>query len=347
MKKFTYAAIIFILSVIMLFPPAADAATTFKDVPNNHQFKNEIEYLVEIGAISGKGGKFNPDKNVTRGQAAKIIAEALNMPLINPKTPTFSDVSRKHDFYKHIETLAARGIISGSNGRFNPNGTLKRTHMAKIIANGMDLRKQSNKSFSDVSKKSEFYPYIDKLATVGITTGCGGKKFCPNQNVTRGQIAAFISRGLNNWLSSHELVFDRGLKLGMTQEQVIAIEGKPSRRDENTLEYDWVAHSEFGASLLLYFSNNKLDHIIIDWNIEGLKIEDSEEYFTMIVAFIFYEQFGSPKKYVTKWKDQGGYETLYAEWDLGKGTTYRVEMATEPGRKKFYFSTNLFNPNLN
>src|SRR5699024_4225627 len=130
------------------------------------------------------------------------------------------------------------------------------------------------------------------------------------------------------------------------QEQVIAIEGKPSRRDENRLEYDWVAHSEFGASLLLYFSNNKLDHIIIYLNIDDLvDFGGSEEYFNAIVGFIYNPAFGKPTDGVYEWKDHGGFETLYTEWNLGGGNFYKVEMATEPGREKVYFSSSMYTIN--
>ncbi len=40
---------------------------------------------------------------------------------------------------------------------------------------------------------------IDKLAMAGVTLGCnppGSDRFCPGNNVTRGQIAAFLFRAL-------------------------------------------------------------------------------------------------------------------------------------------------------
>lgn len=345
MKRISYVIAVIIGTLLLILPSTAEASS-FKDVRDNHTFFREITHLVSLGALNGyPDGTFKPENKVTRGQAAKIITEALNMPLKNPKNPTFRDVSRNHDFYRHIETLAAHGIISGSGGRFKPQGSLTRAQMAKIVSNSMRLTKTSNRTFTDVSKKDEFYPFIDKLAATGITTGCGAKKFCPNRTVTRGQISAFISRGLEKWLSSDEFVFDRGLKIGMTQAQVIALEGQPTYRDPDRLEYEWVAHTEFGAELLLYFTNNKLDHIIIYFNIDGLEMIDTEEYFNQIVGFLYNPRYGTPTDGNYKWKDQGGYETLFAEWTLGKGEFYKVEMSTEPGRKKYYFSSNRFSTN--
>ena len=42
-----------------------------------------------------------------------------------------------------------------------------------------------------------FFGDILWLAEAGITSGCGGNRFCPNDPVARGQMAAFLARALN------------------------------------------------------------------------------------------------------------------------------------------------------
>jgi hypothetical protein len=37
-------------------------------------------------------------------------------------------------------------------------------------------------------------PWIDQFAAQGITTGCGGGNYCPENNVTRAEMAVFIDR---------------------------------------------------------------------------------------------------------------------------------------------------------
>ena len=37
---------------------------------------------------------------------------------------------------------------------------------------------------------------IEALAASGITSGCGGTSYCPDNPVTRGQMAAFLVRAL-------------------------------------------------------------------------------------------------------------------------------------------------------
>jgi len=47
--------------------------------------------------------------------------------------------------------------------------------------------------FSDVPDSNIFHADIDAVADAGVTTGCAAGKYCPNDNVTRGQMAAFMN----------------------------------------------------------------------------------------------------------------------------------------------------------
>ena len=42
----------------------------------------------------------------------------------------------------------------------------------------------------------------------GITTGCGGTRFCPNAAVTRNQMASFIARALDLPPATHDYFSD-------------------------------------------------------------------------------------------------------------------------------------------
>jgi hypothetical protein len=49
--------------------------------------------------------------------------------------------------------------------------------------------------FTDVPDSHLFHDDINWIYSRRITTGCGGLNFCPDANVTRGQMAAFMRRG--------------------------------------------------------------------------------------------------------------------------------------------------------
>jgi len=51
-------------------------------------------------------------------------------------------------------------------------------------------------TFADVPTTHLFYQYIEALAAAGITSGCGGGNFCPDANLTRGQMAVFLAKAL-------------------------------------------------------------------------------------------------------------------------------------------------------
>ncbi len=51
-------------------------------------------------------------------------------------------------------------------------------------------------TFLDVPTSHPFFRFIEALASAGITSGCGGGNYCPDDPITRGQMAVFISRAL-------------------------------------------------------------------------------------------------------------------------------------------------------
>ncbi|HEY6506523.1 MAG TPA: S-layer homology domain-containing protein, partial [Vicinamibacterales bacterium] len=109
----------------------------------------------------------------------------------------FSDVPSSHKFATAINRLATAGITFGcGGGRFCPNGLVTRGQMAAFITRGFHLTATSSVHFSDVPSSHKFATAINRLATAGITAGCGGSRFCPDGIVTRGQMAAFLQRAL-------------------------------------------------------------------------------------------------------------------------------------------------------
>jgi ribosomal protein L30/L7E len=113
---------------------------TFTDVPTTHTFYQYIETAAHEGLVSGySDGTFRPENNVTRGQLSKIVVEAAGWPLLNPPTPTFSDVPPLSPFYQHIETAYSHSIISGySDGTFRPGNPATRGQIAKIVHNALE-----------------------------------------------------------------------------------------------------------------------------------------------------------------------------------------------------------------
>lgn len=51
-------------------------------------------------------------------------------------------------------------------------------------------------TFGDVPTGHPFFQFIEALAASGITGGCGSGNYCPDNPVTRGQMAVFIAKAL-------------------------------------------------------------------------------------------------------------------------------------------------------
>jgi S-layer family protein len=51
-------------------------------------------------------------------------------------------------------------------------------------------------TFGDVPTTNGFFQFVEALAASGITGGCGGGNFCPDNPVTRGQMAVFLAAAL-------------------------------------------------------------------------------------------------------------------------------------------------------
>lgn len=112
----------------------------------------------------------------------------------------FDDDTNQHA--SAIEAIAAAGITRGCNPplntRFCPDGQVSRGEMAAFLTRALSLPDQGSAEFLDTAA-SVFATDIDRIAAAGITKGCNppaNNRFCPTEPVTRGQMAAFLARGL-------------------------------------------------------------------------------------------------------------------------------------------------------
>ena len=57
----------------------------------------------------------------------------------------------------------------------------------------------ASQRFPDVLPSNPFYAFIERMAVLQITSGCGGGNYCPTNTVLRDQMAAFIIRGIGEF----------------------------------------------------------------------------------------------------------------------------------------------------
>lgn len=72
----------------------------------------------------------------------------------------------------------------------------------------MPVMVSASHQFSDVPTSNTYHASIARLYGARLTGGCTATKFCPDANVTRGQMAAFLNRGLGRAAGGQFGTFD-------------------------------------------------------------------------------------------------------------------------------------------
>jgi hypothetical protein len=104
------------------------AAPRYNDVPLNHPASKAIEYLSDLGIVTGyTDGSFHPGATVTRAQFAKMLVVTMQWGIIKPLDARFTDVPPDSWMFPYVETAVARGAMTGfSDGTFEPALPLSR-----------------------------------------------------------------------------------------------------------------------------------------------------------------------------------------------------------------------------
>ncbi len=98
-----------------------------------------------------------------------------------------------------IVQLWDAGITNGCTDElFCPERPLSRAQMATFLARVLGLEPIDQPTFVDVAEDSVHAPSINAVAAAGITVGCdtAGSLFCPEEVVSRAQMASFLARAL-------------------------------------------------------------------------------------------------------------------------------------------------------
>ena len=109
----------------------------------------------------------------------------------------FFDVPAGHPFHDHIVELARAEITAGcGSGNYCPSDPVTRAQMSVFLlkgAHGADwIPDNVGSYFNDVPPGSFAAEWINYCAYQSITTGCGTYIYCPDNPVTRAQMAVFI-----------------------------------------------------------------------------------------------------------------------------------------------------------
>jgi Tol biopolymer transport system component len=190
----------------VLGPPPGGACThDFTDVDSSNIFEASICWLAEEGITLGcnppVNDRFCPTGFVTRGQMAAFLVRALGY-----ADDGGGDLFVDDDdsvFELAIDRLRTAGVTLGCNppvnDRFCPDDRVTRGQMAAFLVRALGYADDGGGDLFVDDDNSVFELAIDRLGTARVTLGCNppvNDRFCPNDNVTRQQMAAFLKRAL-------------------------------------------------------------------------------------------------------------------------------------------------------
>ena len=170
---------------------------TFPDV-ENHWSKESVNYLVGKGAIAGNpDGTFTPDREVTRGEAATMMAKILNLKIEDGAKPTYKD-AQNHWATKYIAAVEKVGVIKGKgDGTFDPDGKIDRASIASMLVGAYKF--DTKVSGTVETKFADLNDHWGKekaniLVALGISKGTTSTTWEPTKTVTRAEAAQFIAK---------------------------------------------------------------------------------------------------------------------------------------------------------
>ena len=149
-------------------------------------------------------GENGAEERVTSAQAREKCGKAgMSM--------DFSDVSGS-EYEDAINALAAYRIVFGDKGAFRPDDTMTRAEVCALLAQALDVYSSADGYFTDVPKGSWYASSVNAMASLGLVSGVGDRKFAPNATMTQeefitvlGRLVEFLNLDARAYLDEHPL----------------------------------------------------------------------------------------------------------------------------------------------
>ncbi|MGE6590066.1 N-acetylmuramoyl-L-alanine amidase [Bacillus mycoides] len=218
MKNRIIAAGVIAASILSYSSSSFAQTKTFPDVPAKHWAEDSIYYLVEKGAVKGNDkGMFEPGKEITRAEAATMMARILNLPIDNNAKPSFGD-SQNEWYTPFIAAVEKAGVVKGKGpGVFDPTGKIDRVSMASMLVEAYKLdakvKQPLQTKFADLND-SWGKDKANILVELNISQGITKTAWLPNKTVTKAEAAQFIAKAdslkVGNPLVEQMIIIDPG-----------------------------------------------------------------------------------------------------------------------------------------
>ena len=157
-------------------------------------FRDDILWIYENGITFGCApNMYCPDAAVTREQMASFLVRAFDLP---PTTTDYFTDDENSIHEADINALRNAGITVGCTPTtYCPTASVGRDQMASFLSRALDLPPTTTDYFTDDAGNMH-EQNINRLREADITTGCTPTTYCPMNVVTRGEMAAFLRRSV-------------------------------------------------------------------------------------------------------------------------------------------------------
>ncbi len=195
-----------LLFVLFLSIGSAEAEDgIYDDVEVTKWFASSVETLGLTSITEGTecaGNAFCPFELLTRHALSVWLGRAL---IGGEPTPSgsvrFADVPSGHPWAAHIDRIVELGFLqecSDDPMMFCPDHPIKRSDIAEIMVEAFGLPEAPEAGIGDIADTAN-PDAINALVGAGISIGCYQEPllFCPNDYVTRAQMAGMLARAIH------------------------------------------------------------------------------------------------------------------------------------------------------
>ena len=177
----------------------------FEDVPPQEVFFDSVNLMRRKSITAGCSidpPLFCPQDSVTLGQMAVFFVRMVigGGDFSFPPAAFFDDVPATHQFFKWVQKMRELGITQGcSPVKFCPDEPVTRGNLAMFLVRARlggagDVDYPERPLFNDVPSTHAFFRWIQQVKQLGMNVGCSETEFCPDELVTRGQMAMLLMR---------------------------------------------------------------------------------------------------------------------------------------------------------
>ena len=160
---------------------------------------------ITLGCDAQDATKYCPSAQITRRQMAAFLHRAVSQrwPIQTPEDIELSDVPADAWYRAFADWVVSTGAFAAPGGVFNPGGVVTRADMAVMMIASfphIDAVEEPEGLFNDVAGADPaVVRAVEGMYHSGVTKGCSTTplNYCPNQPVTRAQMASFFVRAVN------------------------------------------------------------------------------------------------------------------------------------------------------